>query len=105
MAGFIELLDKLCPLFTPFVEAHKRDLEERERIAHEEEAARQEEAARLRLEEEERRRKEEDQARQEAQRRQIQEALNQQTCHQFKSCAEKQYPDNPEQQGVLIRQL
>jgi dolichol kinase len=33
MAGFIELLDKLCPLFTPFVEAHKRDLEERERVA------------------------------------------------------------------------
>jgi hypothetical protein len=27
------LLDKLCPLFTPFVEAHKRDLEERERVA------------------------------------------------------------------------
>jgi len=33
MAGFIELLDKLCSMFTPFVEAHKRDLEERERVA------------------------------------------------------------------------
>jgi hypothetical protein len=33
MAGFIELLDKLCPMFKPFVEAHKRDLEERERVA------------------------------------------------------------------------
>jgi hypothetical protein len=30
-------------------------------------------------------------------RRQIQEALNQQTYHQFKSYAEQQYPGNPEQ--------
>ncbi|PNF42013.1 hypothetical protein B7P43_G12303, partial [Cryptotermes secundus] len=105
MTGFVELLDKLCPIFKPFVEAHKWDVEERKRIAREEEAARQEEAARLRLEEEERQREEEDRAKQEAQRRQIQEALNQQTYHQFKSYAEQQYPGNPEQQGVLIRQL
>ncbi|KAJ8687094.1 hypothetical protein QAD02_022888 [Eretmocerus hayati] len=32
-------------------------------------------------------------------------ALNQQTYYQFKSYAEQQYPGNPEQQGVLIRQL
>lgn len=105
MTGLVELLDKLCPIFKPFVEAHKWDVEERERVAREEEAARQEEAARLRLEEEERQREEEDRAKQEAQRRQIQEALNQQTYHQFKSYAEQQYPGNPEQQGVLIRQL
>ncbi|XP_021935933.1 Golgi resident protein GCP60 isoform X2 [Zootermopsis nevadensis] len=105
MAGFVELLDKLCPMFRHFVEAHKWDVEERKRVAREEEAARQEEAARLRLEEEERQREEEDRAKQEAQRRQIQEALNQQTYHQFKLYAEHQYPGNPEQQGVLIRQL
>ena len=33
MAGFVSLLNKLCPLFKPFVEAHKWDIEERERIA------------------------------------------------------------------------
>lgn len=41
----------------------------------------------------------------ETQRRQIQDALNQQTYYQFKVYAEQQYPGNPEQQGVLIRQL
>lgn len=35
----------------------------------------------------------------------IQEALNRQTFHQFKAYAEKQYPGDPEQQAVLIRQL
>jgi hypothetical protein len=33
MTGFIELLDKLCPMFKPFVEAHKWDIQERERVA------------------------------------------------------------------------
>ncbi|XP_067011629.1 Golgi resident protein GCP60 isoform X1 [Anabrus simplex] len=105
MIGFAELLDKLCPQFTPFVEAHKRDIEERERLAREEEERRREEEERLRLEEEARQKEEEDRAKQEAQRRQVQEALNQQTYHQFKSYAEQQYPGNPEQQAVLIRQL
>lgn len=41
----------------------------------------------------------------ELQRQQIQDALNQQTYYQFKAYAEQQYPGNPEQQGVLIRQL
>jgi hypothetical protein len=31
--------------------------------------------------------------------------LNKQTFDQFKSYAEQQYPDNPDQQAVLIRQL
>jgi len=35
-------------------------------------------------------------------RRQIQEALNQQTYHQFKSYAEQQYPGNPEQVNNFI---
>ncbi|GLH15424.1 hypothetical protein R5R35_009763 [Gryllus longicercus] len=105
MQGFVERLDGLCPLFKPFVEAHKRDIEERERLAREEEERRREEAEKLRLEEEAKQREEEERMKQEAQRRQVQEALNQQTYHQFKSYAEQQYPGNPEQQGVLIRQL
>jgi hypothetical protein len=32
MTGFVELLDKLCPIFKPFVEAHRWDVEERERV-------------------------------------------------------------------------
>ena len=30
MSRFIEFLDRLCPLFRPFVQAHKADLEARE---------------------------------------------------------------------------
>ena len=41
--------------------------------------------------------------RQEDQRRQIQDALNRQTFSQFRAYAEQQYPDNPDQQAVLIR--
>ncbi len=33
------------------------------------------------------------------------DVLNKQTFDQFKSYAEQQYPDNPDQQAVLIRQL
>lgn len=35
----------------------------------------------------------------------IQDALNAQTFSQFRAYAEQQYPDNPDQQAVLIRQL
>lgn len=41
----------------------------------------------------------------EIQRRNIQDVLNKQTFEQFKSYAEQQYPDSPDQQAVLIRQL
>ncbi|CAH0769227.1 unnamed protein product [Bemisia tabaci] len=63
------------------------------------------EAERLRLEEEKQKKNEEEKLKQEAQRRLIQEELNQQTFTQFKSYAEQQYPGNPEQQAVLVRQL
>ena len=43
--------------------------------------------------------------RQEEQRRQIQDALNRQSYEEFRTYAQAQYPDNPDQQGVLIRQL
>ncbi|XP_040569080.1 Golgi resident protein GCP60 [Lepeophtheirus salmonis] len=42
---------------------------------------------------------------QEDQRRQIQDALNKQTFSQFKAFAEQQYPNNPDQQAILIKRL
>ncbi|XP_014482284.1 PREDICTED: Golgi resident protein GCP60 [Dinoponera quadriceps] len=105
MEGFIVLLDKLCPLFRTVAEAQKRDFEEKERLKKEEEARKLEEERKLKELEEERKKREEERLKEETQRRQIQDALNQQTYHQFKMYAEQQYPGNPEQQGVLIRQL
>lgn len=105
MEGFIVLLDKLCPLFRTVAEAQKRDFEEKERLKKEEEAKKLEEERKLKELEEERKKQEEERLKEETQRRQIQDALNQQTYHQFKMYAEQQYPGNPEQQGVLIRQL
>jgi hypothetical protein len=43
--------------------------------------------------------------RQEEQRRQIQDALNRQSYNEFRTYAEQQYPDNPDQQAILVRQL
>lgn len=105
MEGFVVLLDKLCPLFKTVVEALKRDIEEKKRLQKEEEVKKVEEEKRLKELEEEKQKEEEERLKQENQRRQIQEALNQQTYHQFRAYAEQQYPGNPEQQGVLIRQL
>ncbi|XP_032688942.1 Golgi resident protein GCP60 [Odontomachus brunneus] len=105
MEGFIVLLDKLCPLFRTVVEAQKRDFEEKERLKKEEEVRKEEEERKLKELEEQRKKQEEERLKEETQRRQIQDALNQQTYHQFKMYAEQQYPGNPEQQGVLIRQL
>ena len=36
---------------------------------------------------------------------QIQDALNRQSYEEFRAYAEQQYPDNPDQQAILIRQL
>ncbi|KAL6440125.1 hypothetical protein ACFW04_003025 [Cataglyphis niger] len=105
MEGFIVLLDKLCPLFRTVVEAQKRDFEEKQRLKKEEEAKKLDEERKLKELEEERKKQEEERLKEETQRRQIQDALNQQTYYQFKVYAEQQYPGNPEQQGVLIRQL
>lgn len=105
MEGFIVLLDKLCPLLKTVVEAQKRDTEEKVRLKREDECKRADEERRDREAEEERKREEEERNKRESQRRQIQEALNQQTYYQFRAYAEQQYPGNPEQQAVLIRQL
>uniref|UniRef100_A0A182PT13 Uncharacterized protein n=1 Tax=Anopheles epiroticus TaxID=199890 RepID=A0A182PT13_9DIPT len=105
MEGFIDLLDRLCPLFKPYVEAIKKDREERARRAEQEEIARTAALAAEKERQEELQRLESEKNREELHRRQLQDALNQQTYHQFKEYAEIQFPGNPEQQAVLIRQL
>jgi len=95
MFEFVSLVDKTCPLFRPFVEAHKeaqkKNVQETETqgngVMSEEEVqaaalAAQAEANRLQLEE---------------QKRRIQDALNAQTFEQFRIYAEQQFPSNPEQ--------
>ncbi|KAK7070283.1 Golgi resident protein GCP60 [Halocaridina rubra] len=105
MQQFIDNLNDLVPTFRPYVEALWADKLEKERIAREEEERWKEEEERRRIEEEEQKREEEERRKQEETKRQIQEALNQQTYDQFRTYAEQQYPGNPEQQAVLIRQL
>ena len=46
-----------------------------------------------------------EQQRQEVQRRQIQDALNEKTYSQFRAYAEQQYPNDPDRQAILVRQL
>ncbi|XP_078593232.1 Golgi resident protein GCP60-like isoform X1 [Branchiostoma floridae x Branchiostoma japonicum] len=108
MCEFCLLLDNLCPTFQPYVEAHRRDLEEKERLKREEEERLQREAEereRQRLEEEARKMQEDERIRQEQQKLAIMNVLNQQTAAQFQQYAAQQFPGNPEQQQLLIRQL
>uniref|UniRef100_A0A3Q1ELE1 Golgi resident protein GCP60 n=1 Tax=Acanthochromis polyacanthus TaxID=80966 RepID=A0A3Q1ELE1_9TELE len=123
MVEFVKLLNKCCNLFAPYVTSHKiekeeqerkrkeeeerqrREEEERERQRQEEERRRLEEEERLRREEEERRQVEEERLRIEQQKQQIMAALNAQTAVQFQQYAAQQYPNSPEQQLGLIRQL
>ncbi|XP_067634790.1 Golgi resident protein GCP60 [Eurosta solidaginis] len=102
MEGFIDLLDNMCTAFRPYVEAVKQNRDENlkaELRRMDEEKFEKEKRDREQQEQLEERSKEE------MQRRQLKDALNKQTFQQFKSYAEKQFPGNPEQQGVLIRQL
>lgn len=123
MVEFVRLLNKCCTLFAPFVISHKiereeqerkrkeeeerqrQEEEERERQRQEEERRRLEEEERLRREEEERRQAEDERLRVEQQKQQIMAALNAQTAVQFQQYAAQQYPNSPEQQMSLIRQL
>lgn len=105
MEGFIDLLDRLCSLFKPYIEAIKKDREEKHRLAIENEQKLKELEEIERIRSVEQQKVEEQKNREEMQKRQLQDALNQQTFHQFKAYAEKQYPGNPEQQAILIRQL
>ena len=63
------------------------------------------EVERLKIEAEEEAKREIQMKEQEEKRKQIKEALNLQTYEQFKTYAEQQYPENPDQQAILIRQL
>lgn len=105
MEGFIDLLDRLCPTFKPCIEAIKKDKEEKRRQADIEETHRLAELEVEKKRKEEERELQFEKHREEIQRRKLQDALNQQTFHQFKEYAEKQFPGNPEQQAVLIKQL
>lgn len=102
MEGFVDLLDRLCPSFRPYIEAIRQDRDEKRKIANVEE-----EKCRAILEVEQKRQKiiEDEQHKEEIQKRKLQDALNQQTFHQFKEYAEKQFPGNTDEQARLIKQL
>ncbi|EDW56204.1 Golgi resident protein GCP60 [Drosophila sechellia] len=102
MEGFVDLLDTMCSAFRPYIEAVRQDRDETLRkelrlMEQEKEARERQENAQLEQLMEA--------YKEELQRRQLQDALNKQTYQQFKLYAEKQFPGNPEQQGVLIHQL
>ncbi|KAF4102372.1 Golgi resident protein GCP60 [Onychostoma macrolepis] len=123
MEDFVKLLNSCCSLFAPYVTSHKiekeeqekrqREEEERLRLEREEQERRRLEEEARRREEEERRIKEEEQRRKdeterlqiERQKQQIMAVLNAQTAVQCQQYAKQQYPDNPDQQQLLIRQL
>jgi len=96
--SFTTELLRIAPGFKEYViEQSKAELEkqkEEERLLKEKEE--EEVATKAR---------EEEKLKEEAQRRAIQDALNKQTFHQFKSYAEQQYPGNVDQQALLIKQL
>lgn len=112
MNKYIELITKICPLFSVHLEAHKSHLEEIEnnklKLIQEEEQLRKEmtEQKEKKLREEDLKKLEENKKRrEEIQRKQIQEALNQQTFPHFKAYAEQQHPNQIQAQEELIKQL
>lgn len=105
MLSFVETLNSACPLFHACVEAHKKEIEMKAEKAKEDLEFQIREQERLKIEAEEEAEKEVKMKEQEEKRKQIKEALNLQTYDQFKSYAEQQYPENPDQQAILIRQL
>lgn len=92
-------------MFRAHVEAVKQDRDAQKQLQDEEARKKKVELEKEREQQAEVDRLEETRGREEVQRRELQSALNQQTFVQFKAYAEKQYPGNPEQQAVLIRQL
>lgn len=105
MEGFIDLLDRLCPSFRPYVEALKQDRNEKMQQAAIDQAQKMKELEDQKKSFEAESKIQEEKYREEMQRRKLQEALNQQTFYQFKEYAERQFPGNPEQQATLIKQL
>lgn len=105
MLKFVETLNSACPLFEPCVQAQKKDIEMQVEREKEREIMRKREEERRKLEEIEELKRKAELEEQEEKRKQIKEALNLQTYDQFKTYSEQQYPDNPDQQAILIRQL
>ncbi|XP_023946996.1 Golgi resident protein GCP60 isoform X2 [Bicyclus anynana] len=105
MAGFIHTLDRLCPLFKPYLEAIQKDLEnkkQQELKRAEEEKAHMELQNRIIVEKQ---KQESAVVTEEQQVQRIKDALNAQTYEQFLQYAQQQYPGNFDQQAILIRQL
>ena len=98
MIGFIEGVSESMPHLKPYFEALKKEQEETKEKEKKEAKIAEEEAKTAKIAETERQRQEE-------QRRQIQDALNRQSYEEFRTYAQQQYPDNPDQQAILIRQL
>lgn len=90
MEGFIDSLDRLCPSFRPYIEAIKKDREERRKKAAEDQTRRQQELEAETKRQDAKKLIEFEKHREEIQRRKLQDALNQQTYFQFKEYAEKQ---------------
>ncbi|XP_072931384.1 Golgi resident protein GCP60 isoform X2 [Epargyreus clarus] len=105
MAGFIHTLDRLCPLFKPYLEAIQKDFEDKkqqELKRQEEEKAHLELQNRIMLEKE---KQQSANPTEEQQVQRIKDALNAQTYEQFLQYAQQQFPGNFDQQAILIRQL
>ncbi|XP_030036700.2 Golgi resident protein GCP60 [Manduca sexta] len=105
MAGFVHSLDRLCPLFKPYLEAILKDLEDKklqELKRAEEERAHMELQNRIALEKQ---KQQSNKLSEEQQVQRIKDALNAQTYDQFLQYAQQQYPGNFDQQAILIRQL
>ncbi|CAG4945898.1 unnamed protein product [Parnassius apollo] len=105
MAGFVHALDRLCPLFKPYLEAIHKDLEDKK---HQELKKQEEERAHLELQNRiilEKQKQQSTKLTEDQQVQRIKDALNAQTYDQFLQYAQQQFPGNVDQQAVLIRQL
>ncbi|XP_026323271.1 Golgi resident protein GCP60-like, partial [Hyposmocoma kahamanoa] len=105
MAGFVHTLDRLCPLFKPYLEAIHKDLEsklQQELKKMEAERAHQELQHRVM---QEKQKQQSNKVSEEEQVQRIKDALNAQTYDQFLQYAQQQFPGNFDQQAILIRQL
>ncbi|XP_060835040.1 Golgi resident protein GCP60 isoform X1 [Rhopalosiphum padi] len=105
MVNFVKLVNKECILFKHTVEAYKADLIEQKRITDENMKKEQEELEKQLALMELKQKDEEERCRQENTKQLIQEALNKQTYSQFLTYAQNQFPNNPDEQAVLVRQL
>ncbi|XP_077283879.1 Golgi resident protein GCP60 isoform X2 [Arctopsyche grandis] len=104
MIAFIHMIDRLCPLFKPFVEANRKDSDEQKKISLKQEVSKELLEVQKHAEQEQRRLQQQKSV-EEEQIRRIKDALNEQTYDQFLQYACQQFPGNPDQQAILVRQL